>query len=145
MSGEVLGMSDGERERGYLVRQAVEHRLGHRKASERLGIGIRQFKRLVHAWKQEGDAGLVSRQRERASNNRIATDKCERITALLRDKYTDFGPTPAAEKLLELERIAVSRESIRQVQIVRGLWKPKTLGPAGVPVPRPSSAGRGSR
>jgi transposase len=126
MAGEVLGMSDGERERGYLVRQVVEHRLGQREASERLGIGVRQFKRLERAWKQEGDAGLVSRQRGRASNNRMTTDKRERITALLRDKYADFGPTLAAEKLLELEGIAVSRESIRQVQIAQGLWKPKS-------------------
>ena len=125
MAGGVLGMSEVERERGYLVRQAVEHRLSQREASERLGIGVRQFKRLVRAWKQEGDAGLVSRQRGRRSNNRMASEQRERITALLREKYSDFGPTLAAEKLLELDGVAVSRESIRQVQIAHGLWRPK--------------------
>ena len=69
--------------------------------------------------------GLVSRQRGRASNHRMGTEKRERLTALLRDKYADFGPTLAAEKLLELEGFTVSRESIRQVQIAQGLWKPK--------------------
>ena len=44
---------------------------------------------------------------------------------LLKEKYEDFGPTLAAEKLLELEGIAVSRETVRQLQIGEKLWKPK--------------------
>jgi len=118
-------MNERERDRACLVRPAAESRLSQREASERLEIGTRQFKRLLRAWRQEGDAGLVSRQRGRPSNNRLAAEKRERITALLGDKYADFGPTLAAEKLRELEGIAVSRESIRQMQIGQGLWKPK--------------------
>jgi transposase len=120
-----LLMSVAERDRAYVVRQTLECRLGQREASERLGISVRQFKRLVHRLKTEGDAGLVSRQRGRPSNNRLAADLRTRITALLRDKYPDFGPTLAAEKLLELEGITVSVETIRQLQIQLGLWKPK--------------------
>ena len=52
-------MSVLEREHAYLVRQTLERRLSQRAASERLGISVRQFKRLVHAWKDLGDAGLV--------------------------------------------------------------------------------------
>lgn len=44
---------------------------------------------------------------------------------LLKEKYEDFGPALAAEKLLELENIAVSPETIRQLQIGEKLWKPK--------------------
>jgi hypothetical protein len=48
-----------------------------------------------------------------------------RIVALLRDKYPDFGATLAAEKLSELEGITVSAETVRQLHIRLGLWKPK--------------------
>ena len=41
------------------------------------------------------------------------------------DKYPDFGATLASEKLLELDGIAVSRESVRRLQIELKLWKPK--------------------
>lgn len=54
-------MSQAERERGYLIRRCVAGHLSQRAASERLAIGVRQFKRLVRAWKGSGDAGLVSR------------------------------------------------------------------------------------
>ena len=118
-------MSSEERERSHLVRQTQEKHVSQRQASERLGIGVRQFKRLVRSWKQQGDAGLVSRQRGRASNNRLAPGERERIVELLRDKYPDFGPTLAVEKLLERDGIAVSAETVRQMQIAMGLWRPK--------------------
>jgi transposase len=121
----VLSMSVAERERSYLVRAYLEHRLCQREASERLGIGVRQFKRLVRSWKAEGDAGLVSRQRGRRSNRRLNEDLRSRITELLRDKYAGFGATLASEKLLELEGIKVAVETVRQLQIAERLWKPK--------------------
>ena len=124
LDGALL-MSRSERERLHVVRQAAGGRLGQREASERLGIGIRQFKRLVRSWRREGDAGLVSRRRGRVSPNRLAEDRRGRIAELLRDKYVDFGPTLAAEKLLEREGSAVSRETVRRMQITLGLWRAK--------------------
>jgi transposase len=123
--GDLL-MSGSERERAHVVHQALEHRLGQREASERLGISVRQFKRLVHSWREEGDAGLVSRQRGQASHNQLAAVQRSRISGLLKVQYPDFGPTLAAEKLLELDGIAVSRETVRQLQVGLGLWKPKS-------------------
>jgi transposase len=120
-----LVMSVSERDRAHLVRQVVEHRLSQREASERLGISIRQVKRLLRSWRRQGDAGLVSRQRGRASHNRLPETLRTQVMALLRDKYPDFGPTLAAEKLLELDGVKVSRETIRQMQVASGLWKPK--------------------
>jgi transposase len=125
MSEGDLVMSASERERAHVVRQALEHGLGQREGSERLGISVRQFKRLVRSWKEAGDAGLVSRQRGRPSHNRLVEEQRVRIATLLRERYADFGPTLAAEKLLEREGIRVSRETIRQLQVRLGLWKPK--------------------
>ncbi len=82
------GSLDEHRGAGTLASGAPDagEALSQRQASERLGIGVRQFKRLVRSWKQQGDAGLVSRQRGRASNNRLAPGEHERIAGLLRDE-----------------------------------------------------------
>jgi transposase len=125
MAGGFLEMSSDERERSHLVRACVEARMGQREASERLGIGVRQFKRLVRAWKQDGDAGLVSRQRGRPSNRRLNDVRRADVEALLKDRYAGFGATLASEKLLGLDGIEVSVETVRQMQISLGLWKPK--------------------
>lgn len=125
MSEGLLLMSSAERERLSLIRATVAKRLGQREAAERAGVSVRHFKRLVRAWKQHGDTGLVSRQRGSRSNNRLAEQTVERIEHLLRETYPDFGPTLAAEKLSERDGIVVSRETVRHIQIRLGLHKPK--------------------
>ena len=118
-------MSQKERDRAFVVRQCVDGGLSQREASERLGIGIRQIKRLVRSWRRDGDAGLMSRQRGRPSPRRLSEGLRARIGDLLRRDYADFGPTLAAEKLSERDGIKVSPETVRRVQIELKLWRPK--------------------
>ena len=125
MGDEVLGMSRSERERLHVVRLVIAKRIGQRQAAERLKIGVRQVKRLVCAYRAQGDAGLVSKQRGRVSPRRLDEERRDEIVELLRGKYEGFGPTLAAEKLGELEDIEISRESVRRLQMAFGLWKPK--------------------
>jgi hypothetical protein len=44
-------------------------------------------------------------------------------TGIIRERYPDFGPTLAAEKLAELHDIHLARETVRQWMITAGLWK----------------------
>lgn len=125
MSGDVIGMSASERDRSHLVRRIVAGELKQVRAAELLGITPRQVGRLVAAYRARGDRGLVSGKRGKASNNRRGEAERQRIVAALKARYADFGPTLAAEKLAEHEGIAVSRESVRQLQIAHGLWRPK--------------------
>lgn len=122
--GDLL-MSAEERDRSHVIRQIIENTLSQREAAERLGLGLRQVKRLVHAWRHRGDAGLINRQRGRASNNRLPGTVRRRVEQLLRETYPDFGPTLAAEKLAERDGIVVSRETVRLIQVQLRLHRPK--------------------
>jgi hypothetical protein len=44
---------------------------------------------------------------------------------LLKTKYRGFGPTLAHEKLVEKDKLKLSDESVRQLMIEEGLWKPR--------------------
>jgi transposase len=121
----VLSMSERERERAFLIRQVAGKILGQKQAAERLGIGTRQVKRLVRAWRKSGDRGLLSQQRGMASNHRLEPAVRIRIESALRERYADFGPTLAAENLAETENIRVSKETVRSIQVQIGLWNPK--------------------
>ena len=107
----------------HVIRQTRKAHLSQGEASEGLGIGVRQVKRLERLWTQDGDAGLVSRQRGRPSNHRLAAGQRDRIGVLLAKKYPDFGPTLAAEKLAEREGFTVPAEMVRRMQIALGLWR----------------------
>jgi transposase len=136
MDRGLLAMSAGERERLHVMRALWKGLILQREAAERLGLCGRQVKRLLRAWRRDGDAGLISRQRGRVSPRRMDTAKRARIEELLRDKYPDFGATLAAEKLREREGIEVSRETVRRIQIALGLARARRRRPARVHRPR---------
>jgi len=121
----LLAMSAVERERVFVVRQMADRRLSRKAGAERLGISVRQAKRVLRNWREAGDAGLVSRQRGRVSPRRLKDEVLARILCLLEGAYHGFGPTLAAEKLGERDGITVSRETIRALQIEHRLWRPK--------------------
>ena len=47
----------------------------------------------------------------------------EQIIAIVREHYSDFGPTLAREYLIERHGITVACETLRQLMITAGLWK----------------------
>ncbi len=132
----ILSMSAGERERALVIRQVSARALSQRVGAERLSLSVRQVKRLVRAWRDRGDAGLISRQRGRVSPRRLEASLRGRIERLLKNKYPDFGPTLASEKLGELDKIAISRESVRRLQIELGLAQAKRRRSLRVHQPR---------
>lgn len=119
----LLAMSTKERERLVVIRAVGEGRLKQGAAAERLGVSVRQVKRLVRAWRGTGAAGLVSKRRGRASARRIDEQTKQRWIDLIRQRYPDFGPTLACEQLAEHHGFAHSRETLRGWMIEAGLWK----------------------
>lgn len=108
-----------------MLRRLMRGELRQARAAELLGVGVRQVKRLVLRHRREGDAGLISRRRGRPSNNRLGAATTAAIETALGTRYADFGATLASEKLGEIEGISVSKETVRQIQIRLGLWRPK--------------------
>ena len=51
------------------------------------------------------------------------------VAALISTHYRDFGPTLASEYLHERHGLALSKETVRQIMIGAGLWRPRR-GPA---------------
>ena len=109
-----LTMSAKELDRLEIIRRVTERRLTQRTAAERLGLGLRQVERLCRAFRADGAAGLVSRKRGRASNRKLAQVLRERALELVRERYADFGPTLAREKLTEQHGLDFSRETLRR-------------------------------
>src|SRR5246127_1856431 len=71
-------------------------------ACELLNLKRRQVFRLLAGLKHGGAASLVSKRRGRPSNNRLPEAYRDLALSLVRERYADFGPTLAAEKLAEL-------------------------------------------
>jgi len=118
-------MSDKEILRGQLMLQLTEGKLDQKSAAQRLGVSVRQVKRLKRSYGLEGVVGLVSKRRGRASNNQIHEEALAKAMRLIGAHYADFGPTFATEKLAEQHAISLSVETVRKNMIREGYWKPR--------------------
>lgn len=91
-------------------------------AALKLKISYRQAKRVYALFQEKGEAGLVHGLQGRASNNRLEEGLKAQVVEAYRNRYSDFGPTLALEKLAEHEGLMLSKESLRQLLIAEGLW-----------------------
>ena len=114
-------MSGKELRRVHVIRQAMEKKLTQRQAGSLLGLTARQIRRLIQRVRQEGDRGLVHRGRGQPSNRRIAERVKAQVLRLYAQRYGDFGPTLAAEKLAERHGIALSAETLRGWLLEQGV------------------------
>ena len=112
-----------EVDRVGVIREVLGRRLGQGEASERLGICVRQVKRLVRRYREEGARGLRSRRGGRRASNGIAPELRREIVGVVRERYEDFAPTLAWEKLTEVHGYGVSVETLRKWMVAEGLWR----------------------
>lgn len=120
-----LKMTLREADRYALMKQIESQKITIKEASHVLGISYRQARRLWSCYQREGPKGLISKRKGKASNNRIAIGVKEKVIDLVKEKYVDYGPTLAREKLQEKHSLCLAKETIRQIMIQAGLWKAK--------------------
>jgi transposase len=126
-------MSLKEADRLGVMKQVDTKKLNLRRASEELGVSIRQVKRTRKRYLKDGAIGLISRHRGKVSPNRTDPEqKAAALKILQSDEFAGFGPSFAKEKLKERHGYAFSNETLRKWMIESGLWKSKKARTARV-------------
>ena len=90
---DLLRMKPREIKRLHLIHQALEKKVSQQEAAEVASLSTRQMRRLMKRVRQEGDRGILHRQRGRPSNRRIGERIKGRVLELYQQHYGDFGPT----------------------------------------------------
>ncbi|RQY08305.1 ISNCY family transposase [Burkholderia stagnalis] len=129
-------MSMRELDRLKVIEAVVEGRLMPWRAAERLNLSRRQVERLSERYRSQGAAGLVSRKRGQPSNHQLTAGLADRALTIIRERYADFGPTLASEKLHECHGIQLATETVRRLMTEAGLWIPRRQRPPKVYQPR---------
>ena len=115
-------MSHKEARRPGLVQLAVAGTITPAAGAYGLTMSPRQFRRLMARYRAEGVRGLVHRLRGRPSPRTLDVEIRDRVLALIQTTYRDFNDCHCTEKLREVERLAVSRDTVRRLR--RGLGLP---------------------
>lgn len=132
----VVSMSDREVDRLQVLSDVRSGRIRVSDACGLLSLKRRQVFRLLARLRQDGAAGLVSRRRGKPSNHRLPAAKRSLALALVREHYSDVGPTLAAEMLAERHGCVVSRETLRHWMVTDGLWSARKRRRRAVHPPR---------
>lgn len=131
-----ITMSMREADRLKTIQAVVDRMARVGQAAQRMGLSRRQLERLIQRYKEDGVAGLVSRRRGRPSNHQLAPGIAERAIGLIRERYADFGPTLACEKLSERHGLTLGVETVRALMTAAGLWTPRKQRAAKIHQPR---------
>ena len=127
-TGGIL-MSPKEIDRLTAMEKIKLKQLTQTDAAKQLDLCRRQVIRLYQQYQEEGAEGLVSKRRGQPSNNRLPDELKQEAVAIIKERYLDFGPTLAHEKLTEEHHLTLSVESVRQLMIQEKLWKGKKRKP----------------
>lgn len=110
------------------IKRVLSGQLTQVAAAKNLGVSVRQVRRMVRRVEKTGESGLIHGLRGKDSCKRIKSEKKEQIIDICADRYKGFSLTLTQEKLLEIEKISINRESLRDMLMTVGLWEPVRKG-----------------
>jgi hypothetical protein len=92
-------------------------------AAALLNLSDRQVTRIVAVVESEGDKGVIHKSRGRTSNRKIKESIKQKVLRMYQKKYEGFGAVLFSEKLLEVDGINISDETLRGWLIEASLWQ----------------------
>lgn len=117
----LIAMSERDLQRIEVLSKVIAGRMTLVSAAHVLGLSTRQVRRLLERIRRDGAASIRHKAIGRPSNNRICDGVRDYALAIVRERYADFGPSLAAEKLAERDGLRVSRETLRSWMADAGL------------------------
>lgn len=122
-------MSNKELDRLKIIHSVIKKHLTWNEAAAQLYLSNRQIGRLCVRVRKEGNKGIIHRLRGKPSNHLLNPVTVDIATNIVKERYNDFGPTFANEKLLECHKISISTSSLRKAMIEANIWNPRKSHP----------------
>ncbi|TCQ76681.1 Homeodomain-like domain-containing protein [Raoultella ornithinolytica] len=107
-----------------ILQDVIDRNLRPGQAADMLCITPRHCSRLLKRYRQSGPLGMNNKSRGRPGNRLLPTSLTNHALNIIRERYSDFGPTLAHEKLAENHGIVLGKETLRRLMIKAGLWVP---------------------
>lgn len=122
---EHITMSKKELEQLKVFENLKTGMITQAEAAFQLEITERWVRKKYKRYLEDGNIGIVHKNRGKASPRSWCKKEQNFAVELLQSEWKDFGPTFAAEKLEELHGIKISKETLRQAMIKATIWQPK--------------------
>lgn len=125
---ERIFMTGRDLDRQHVIRHVINRTLTQIEAGRQLSLSDRHIRRLAQRYKHEGPKSLIHRLRGRASNRKLSEPLINSVLNRINERYPDFGPTFAHEKLIE-DGFMISLTALRAAMVSAGIWTAKVHKP----------------
>jgi len=122
---KLITMTEKELSRYEIIKRLLNKEINGTDVAKQIGVSGRQVRSIKARVIKEGAKGVIHANRSKKGNRCMSEEKIKEIEIIIKKNYRDFGPTFAAEKLLENHQITISKEKLRKLMTAWGLWKPK--------------------
>jgi transposase len=125
MNDRSVTLTVRDQKRLKLIAEVDAGRLTAREAAELVGLSLRQTRRLIAGYRQDGVAGLIHKNRGRPSPRKLSAEVQEEILRLIRSDYKDYNDCHVTDNLHEKWGIRVSRSTVRRLRHAEGKASPR--------------------
>lgn len=108
-----------------VLQKVLDGQITQVQAAQDLGLSKRQIIRLSKTMRTQGAPGLAHKLKGQPGNRRTGAPERERVLEIVKQCYSDFGPTLAAQYLGQQHQYTGSIEQLRLWMIQAALWSPK--------------------
>jgi transposase len=126
---DIIIMSTKELKRVPVIRNAINGKIAQLDAANIISLSTRQTRRIIKDVKERGDIAITHGSRGRPSHAVKPPTLKNKVLSLCKTTYQGFGPTFAAEKLFERDKLYVHHETLRLWFIEKGIEYKKRRAP----------------
>ena len=106
-----------------VIGDLLQKKIKTKQAGKILYLSTRQVRRLKNRMKNEGVLAVVHGLKGKVGNRKIDDALKNKVIEIIRQKYSDFKPTFATEKLQEKQIPVPTAQTVRMWMAEAGLWK----------------------
>src|SRR5512135_1217713 len=121
MKGDRITLSQKQMQRFQVMSLVEAGKITLEEAAAKIGRSYRQTKRIWKRVREEGIQGVIHGNSGKPSNHRTPEELRQKVLELSQGRYGEFNDTHFTEMLTEMERIGLSRETVRKIRRQAGM------------------------
>ncbi|MDO8570149.1 MAG: ISNCY family transposase [Candidatus Daviesbacteria bacterium] len=118
-----IPLKEEEKQKLEVIINLLDRKITNGEAAKKLRLSIRHIQRLKLEVRKHGVEALVHHLKGKPSNHKLNQIVKGEALSLIEEKYSDFHPTLASEKLEEYHNLYINPETLRLWMIEKMLWK----------------------
>lgn len=117
-------LTQAEQQKLAVINLLIGNKITNSAASKKLGISVRQIQRIKAQVRMSGAQAIIHKLKGRSGNHHADLNVKQQVLEEIKQKYSDFKPKFALEKIQEKKKLSITSQTIRVWMSEEGLWKP---------------------